>query len=50
MVLNNNQFAKDYKKYSYNKTHLIGKKLKGQKPSRNIEKTFIPRNMWNLKF
>jgi hypothetical protein len=35
-------FAKDYQKDSYNKTHLMGKKLRGYKPIIHIKKTFIP--------
>jgi hypothetical protein len=35
-------FAKDYQKDSYNKTYLMGKKLRGSKPINHIKKKFIP--------
>jgi hypothetical protein len=42
-------FAKDYQKDSYNKNILMGK-IKRIKLIIHILKTFIPQNMWNLKF
>jgi len=45
MTSDKNQFCKD----SYNKTHLMGKKLKRQKSIIHIKKTLIPQNMWNFK-
>ncbi len=41
--------CKGFENDSYNKTHLMRKKLSGSKPIRKIEKTFIPLNMWNSK-
>ncbi len=35
-------FVKDYKKDSYNKTHLMQNKLKGYKPINYIKKTLVP--------
>ncbi len=42
-------FAKDYHDDSYYKTHLMRKKLKGQRPINHIKKTLILKNMWNCK-
>jgi len=35
-------FAKDYQNDSYNKTHLMGKKLRGYRPINHIKKTLRP--------
>jgi hypothetical protein len=35
-------FGKDYQKDSYDKTHLMGKNLRGERPINHIKKTFTP--------
>jgi hypothetical protein len=35
-------FAKNYQKDSYNKSHLMGKNLRGLRPINHIIKTLIP--------
>jgi len=47
-VLEEINFAKDYQKDLYNKTILMGKKMR-IKPINHIKKTFIPQKMWNFK-
>jgi hypothetical protein len=38
-------FAKDYQKDLYNKTHLMRKKLRGLKIINHLRKTLIPQNI-----
>ncbi len=42
-------FAKDYQTYSYNKSNLMGKKLREQTCIKHIKKTLVPSDMWNCK-
>jgi hypothetical protein len=41
-TLNKSQFCKGLSKDSYNETHLMGKKLRGERHSNHIKKTFMP--------
>ncbi len=42
-------FVNDYKRNSYNKTKLMGKKFKNLKPISHIQKTLIHKNMWKFQ-
>jgi hypothetical protein len=43
------KFVEVYQNDSYNKNIVMGKTLRGNKPISHIQKTRIPKKMWNSK-